>query len=69
MRRRRHVILDEFGYLPFARTGGQLPLHLVGRPRERAWEIVSANLAFGEWRSVFGDPRMIKLLLDCLTHH
>lgn len=63
------LIVDELGYVPLSQTGAELLFEVFSQRHERASTIVTSNLPFDEWTSIFGNQRLTGALLDRLTHH
>jgi len=62
------LILDELGYLPLSKTDAELLFQVLSERTELRAVIVTTNLPFAEWGSVFPDPRLCRAVIDRLTH-
>ena len=63
------LILDELGFVPFSREGGELLFNLLSERYERKATMLTTNLAFSEWGQVFQDEKLTVALLDRIGHH
>jgi DNA replication protein DnaC len=63
------VILDEFGYVPYDRTGAQLLFDFLSEIHEQKSVILNTNLEFSRWVNVLYDEQMTAALVGRLMHH
>jgi DNA replication protein DnaC len=63
------LIIDELGYVPFSKAGGEHLFGVIADRHERRSTLVTTNLDFSQWTEVFGNERMTGALVDRLTHN
>lgn len=63
------LILDELGYIPLHRQGGELLFQVISMCYEAKSIVITTNLQFGQWNHVFGDPILTEAVIDRLIHH
>ena len=63
------LILDELGYLPLTKSDSELLFQVISQRQERLPTVITTNLPFSEWTSIFPDQRLCKALIDRLTHN
>jgi DNA replication protein DnaC len=68
LERQQLVVMDELGYVPFSKAGGELLFEVVSRAYERQSLLVTTNLPFENWTEILGSERLTGALLDRLTH-
>lgn len=63
------IILDEWGYVPYDRTGAQLLFDYLSEIHEKKSIILNTNLEFSRWVNVLYDEQMTAALVGRLMHH
>jgi len=69
LRRYGLIIVDEVGYLPFEQDSANLFFQLVSSRYEHASLVLTSNLPFSGWGTVFGDQVVAAAMIDRIVHH
>lgn len=62
------LVVDELGYLPLGKADAELLFQVLSERHERRAWVLTTNLPFGEWTTIFPDPRLCRAVIDRLTH-
>jgi DNA replication protein DnaC len=63
------IAIDELGYLPIDTEGARLLFQVIADGYEKRSLIITTNLEFSRWGTVFGDDNMAAAVIDRLVHH
>ncbi|WP_278308239.1 IS21-like element helper ATPase IstB [Carboxydocella sp. ULO1] len=63
------LICDEWGYIPFEKEGSQLLFQVISECYEKKSLIITTNLEFSKWNSIFYDEKLTSALIDRVIHH
>lgn len=63
------LVIDEFGYLPIDTEGARLLFQVIADGYEKRSLIITTNLEFSRWGTVFGDDNMAAAVIDRIVHH
>lgn len=69
LKRLNMLVLDEWGYVPVDKDGSQLLFRVVSDSYESKSLILTTNLEFSKWGSIFTDEQMAAAMIDRLVHH
>lgn len=65
----RLLVIDELGFLPLDADGARLLFQVLADAYERQSVVITTNLEFSRWGSVFGDDQMAAAVIDRIVHH
>ena len=63
------IVIDEMGFVPLHKDAAELLFQVISDCYERKSLIITSNLEFSQWNTVFGDNRLTAALVDRLIHH
>lgn len=63
------IVIDEIGFVPLHKDAAELLFQVISDCYERKSLIITSNLEFSQWNTVFGDNRLTAALVDRLIHH
>ncbi len=69
LRRVELIVVDEIGFVPLHKDSAELLFQVISDCYERRSLIITSNLEFSQWNTVFGDNRLTAALIDRLIHH